>query len=229
MTSVDFPTPLAPRNAQRAPAVRERAEVVDPRAGAAAGDEDGHAEGDLDQLAPRRLGVVDEVGLGEHDGRLGAAVEGEHELAFETALVRRRPERVGEEHDVDVRGQRVGHGAGALERRPPDERRPAGQDVLDALDRRPTARPSRRPRRRLRCCARASGLGPSDRTRSTRAPAPIEPGDPARRARRADGRPTAAANAVVPPERSQVGTVAIRHFLKLTVTDVAPDLGGNPP
>ena len=34
--------------------------------------------------------VVDEIGLGEHDHRRGAAVVGQHELAFQPALVGRR-------------------------------------------------------------------------------------------------------------------------------------------
>ena len=98
-----------------------------------AGDEHGHAEGHLDELAAGRLGVVDEVGLGQHDDRLGAAVERQHQLALEPALVRGVAEGVGQEDDVDVGGQRVGLGAGALERRPPDERRPPRQDVVDPL------------------------------------------------------------------------------------------------
>ena len=40
---------------------------------------------------------------------------------------------MGQEDDVDVGGQGVGLGPGALERGPPDERRPAGHDVVDPL------------------------------------------------------------------------------------------------
>ena len=50
----------------------------------------GRHERDLLQLAAGRLGVVDEVGLGQHDDRLGAAVVGQHQLALEAALVRGR-------------------------------------------------------------------------------------------------------------------------------------------
>ena len=114
-----------PEERQRPAALGERAQLLDATAGVPAGDDHRDAERHLDQLPAGRLGVVDEVGLGQHDDRLGAAVVGQHQLALEAALVRGVAERVGQEDDVDVGGQRVGLRPGALERRPPDERRPA--------------------------------------------------------------------------------------------------------
>ena len=96
-----------------------------------AGHQHGHAEGDLLQLPPGRLRIVDEVALGEQDDRVGAAVERQHQLTLEATLVRRHGEGVTEEHDVDVGGQGVGDGAGTLERRPAHERRAPLEHVLD--------------------------------------------------------------------------------------------------
>ena len=109
------------------------AQLVEPAVASSAGHEHGHAEGDLLQLPSPRLGVVDEVALGEQDDRVGAAVEGQHELALEAALVRRHGEGVAEEDDVDVGGERVGDRPRPFERRPADERRAALEHVLDAL------------------------------------------------------------------------------------------------
>ena len=64
-----------------------------PSSRTAAGHQDGHTEGDLLQLTPSRLGIVDEVALGEQHDRVGTAVERQHELALEAALVRRARRR----------------------------------------------------------------------------------------------------------------------------------------
>ena len=129
----------------------------------------------------RRLRVVDEVGLGQHDDRLGAAVERQHELALEPALVRRRAEGVGEEDDVDVGGERVGLGAGALERRPPHERRPARRATCstrspsaDGTTQSPTATSAPMLRTRDALERRVAEC-------SNGAPAPVEPRHPPRR------------------------------------------------
>ena len=108
LTSVDLPTPLAPRKATVRPDAELAAQLVEPARPLRPLDDDHrHAEGHLLQLPPRRLGIVDEIGLGEHHDRVGAAVERQHQLALEPALVRRHGERVAEEDDVDVGGERV--------------------------------------------------------------------------------------------------------------------------
>ena len=154
LTSVDLPTPLAPRNASvRPPAANARSSSM-PSPGVPAGDEHGHAE-----RRPRRA----RGGAGSGSSTRSALVStttGSAPLSNASTSSRssRRwfggvAERVGEEDDVDVGGERVGLGAGALERRPADERRPARQHVVDALAVVGRARPSRRRRRRRRCCA----------------------------------------------------------------------------
>ncbi len=125
--------PAGAEEGERAVAGRVRRDRVEPRTGATAGEQHGHAERDLDELGACRGRVVDEVGLGQHHHRFGSGVERQHELAFEPALVGRRVEGVHEEHDVDVGGDRLGLEAGALERRPAHERRMAVDDVLDAF------------------------------------------------------------------------------------------------
>ena len=117
--------------------------------------------------------------------------------------------------------KRVGLGAGALERRPPHERRPAGQDVLDALA---------VGRRHDPVADRDVGADVADahgRSRirrigagQDRAPAPVEPRDAARRTRRAEPR-SRPRRARRPTRAPQIGAVAIRHVATLTVTDVA--------
>ena len=104
-----------------------------PAAVATAGEQHRDAERDVGELGARRGRVVDEVGLGEQHHRVRPGVEGEHELAFEPTLVRRRAERVHEEHDVDVGRQRVGLEPVALERGAPDEGRAALDDVAHPL------------------------------------------------------------------------------------------------
>ena len=107
-----------------------------------------HAERDLGQLDLGGHGIVDEIGLGEHDHGLRSGVEGQDELALEPALVGRGAEGVHEEHDVDVGGERVGLEPVPFERGPPHECRRALDDVFDAFAVTRTGRPNHRWRRR---------------------------------------------------------------------------------
>ena len=119
---------------QRPAAVGERPQLLDPGAGAPARDEHRHAEGHLD--AARAA-----AGSGSSTrSALVSTTAGSAPLSKASTSSRssRRwfggdAEGVDEEDDVDVGGERVGLGPRPLERRPADERRPAGQHVLDPL------------------------------------------------------------------------------------------------
>ncbi len=78
--------------------------------------------------------VVDEVSLCQDDNRPGAAVPRQHELAFETALVGWRRERVHQHHDVDVGGDGLSLGAIALERCAANEGTATRQHDLDPVE-----------------------------------------------------------------------------------------------
>ena len=173
----------------------------------------GHAEGDLDEFAAARLGVVDEIGLGQHDDRLGAAVERQDQLTLEPALVRGVAEGVGDEDDVDVGSEGVGLGAGALERRSADERRSPRQHMVDSL----TVVGGHDPV--------TDGHGgadvahPSDTVgdgrigvTEDRAPAAVEAGDPSGHARRAELAPRRV-EGIVPAQRAEGGGVDHRVSL----------------
>ena len=82
---------------------------------------------------PPGFRIADQVRLGQHDHRLGAGIECQDELALQTSGARRRSERVHQEHDVDVRRQRVRHRPHPVERCAPGERRAALQHVLDSF------------------------------------------------------------------------------------------------
>jgi hypothetical protein len=76
--------------------------------------------------------VVAEIGLGEHDRRLGAAFPGEDEVALESSGVEIADESADEEGDVDVRRQDLLVGAAMLvARRRTHECRTPRQDGLD--------------------------------------------------------------------------------------------------
>ena len=137
------------------------------------------------QLAAGRLGVVDEVGLGQHDDRLGAAVVGQHELALEPPLVRRRAHRVGDERRRRCWRPACRPRPGRPRTRPAARTPSGAPGRARRARRRRTARPSRRRRRRRRCCgpgrSPVGGSPPQDR-----APAAVEARHPARRAGRAE-------------------------------------------
>ena len=98
----------------RAPGSREPAELVDADARDCTGHDHRRARSTpLDRGEVDRVGVH-EVGLREHDHRIGAALEGEHELALEAAEVRAVLEGLGEEDGVDVGGHDLGVARGAV-------------------------------------------------------------------------------------------------------------------
>ena len=76
-----------------------------------------------------RLGVFGQVGLGQHDDRLGAAVPGDRNVALEPAQVQVAVERRDDKDDVEVGADdlRLGAPAGGL----PDQRAPTRQHGLD--------------------------------------------------------------------------------------------------
>lgn len=101
---------------QRGGAAQAGAQHVEAVAGLGADHQHGGAGGDLLDVRPDVLGVVDQVGLGEHDQRLGAALVGEGEEPFDAAEVGLGGERDGDQHGVDVGGEHLAVGAlaGAL-------------------------------------------------------------------------------------------------------------------
>ena len=124
-------------------------------------DDHGRARRACARRAATSIGPVDEVGLRQHDHRVGAALEREHELALEPAQVRAVVERLRDEHRVDVGGDdlRV-----ARECRPSDRRARTPND--GAAPRRPRRRRRRRPRapsRRSRPARARSRRGPCRR------------------------------------------------------------------
>ena len=127
LTSRDFPTPDAPMSAIVRSGTGERAQALEPDARDRAGDDDvdagrGRA---CDLHTVFGIGLVDEVGLREHDDRRRAALERENELAFETPDVRPVVQRLHHEHEVDVRGDHLRPAGPTLARVTPYERRPA--------------------------------------------------------------------------------------------------------
>ena len=77
----------------------------------------------------RGLDVVAEVGLGEHDDRLGARVPHCRQIALEAAEIEIAVEAGDEEDDVDVRSEHLllGREQGGF----PGDRRPAWKDRVD--------------------------------------------------------------------------------------------------
>ena len=106
-----------------------RLELLEALAGDGADGVDGHADRDRLDLRDRRLGVLGQVELRQHDRRVGAALPRQREVALEPARVQVAVEGHDEEHRVDVRGQdlldRLVAGGAA------DERRAPWQDGLD--------------------------------------------------------------------------------------------------
>ena len=128
-----LPHPAGTEEGHRAARSKRPAQLVEPVRRSAARHQNGDAQGDLLEFPSGRFWILDEVTLGEHDHRLGTAVEGQHELAFQTPLVRRHGKGVTQEDDVDVGGHGVGDCPCSLERRPTHERRAALENVLDSF------------------------------------------------------------------------------------------------
>ena len=165
-TSVDFPTPDAPISATVRPVAGVGAQLVD--AGARDGARDDHGRADGGALDRSDIGARSRSGFAsarsafvEHDDRVGAALEREHQLAFEPPEVRTVLERLRDEHGVDVGRddlrvpRRPVHGIAAHERRMAREDR---DDVGPLLARRRAA-----PSRRWRAIRRRSRRAPCRR------------------------------------------------------------------
>ena len=112
----------------------KRGQRVDSLAGDAACGQDRHAWRRRVQRLDRRGGVVDEVALGQHDHRPGAAVPRQHQLALQPALIGRRRQRVHQHHDIDVGRDRLRLGPVALERRATHEGTAPRQHDLDSIE-----------------------------------------------------------------------------------------------
>ena len=152
LTSVDLPTPLAPRKATVRPDPSWRhssssppsARPLDtntgtPRATSCSSRRAGSGSATRSPLVSRTIG-------------LGPAVERQHQFTLETTLVRRHGEGVTEKDDVDVRRQGVGDGACTFERGATDERRASRRARARPVRRRLMPPPSHRRRLRHRCC-----------------------------------------------------------------------------
>ena len=178
----------------------ERPQLPEAGVPAPARDDHRHPERDLLQLATRRLGIVDEIGLGEHHHGIGPAVEPEHQLALEPALVgwRRRTSGTGTSRRCWRRACATRRGR---PRTTPGARTPsaAGARARRARRRR-RRRPSRPRRRRRRCCAPGRRPRPRRRvpatcsnrdrgvTRAPATPATRAPSRPRRSRRPSPGR-----------------------------------------
>ena len=122
-----------PQQRDRAKAVRELGELVEPRTCPAADRVDRDGQGHLLDGSHDAVQVAGQISLGQHDHRRRAAVVAQDQLALQSPLVRRRRQRVEDEHDVDVGGQRLRLPAGPFVRGTADEGASAGQYVLHPL------------------------------------------------------------------------------------------------
>ena len=128
-TSVDLPTPDEPSSAIVRPGVEVRPNELEAFAGDARDRVHGDAERDRLDLEHAQLPVGAEVGLRQHDHRLGAALPRHRDVALEAAEVEVLVQGHDEEDGVDVRREHLllGRVEGDLAR----ELRPPGEDVLD--------------------------------------------------------------------------------------------------
>ena len=105
------------------------AQLVQPAAVGGAGQQHRRGQRGLGHLVAFRLRGAGQVGLGQHDHRLGTGVPGDREHPVQPGRARRRRERDHHQHDVDVRGEHLPGG------RPPaeaaDQLGPAGQHLED--------------------------------------------------------------------------------------------------
>ena len=106
-TSVDFPTPDAPMSAivrlSDASARTSSTPTPDTELVSTTSTPGAASSASCDRRVDD-VGLVDFVGLRQHDNGRRAALVRQHELAFEPADVRAVRERLHDEHDVDVRG-----------------------------------------------------------------------------------------------------------------------------
>ena len=160
-----------------------------------------------------------EVGLGEHDHRIGAALERQHQLTLEPAQVRAVVERLRDEHGVDVRPRRP---ARCAPRRPSGRRARTPSDA--AAPRPPSARrrrrraPSRRsPAARRRVAARTRPAAVSTVTMPA-----VDTRDATRRTRRAGPRRLDRGGDVVVPSDGGEGVGHDTLRLRAAVVASAP-------
>ena len=103
-TSVDLPTPDAPMSATvRLPcAIARNRSRPSPVSALGHDDLDAHRRTADVVASLLDRGLVDGVGLGQHDDRRRATLEGEHQLALEPPRIRPVGQRLHDQHDVDV-------------------------------------------------------------------------------------------------------------------------------
>ena len=124
---VDLPAPDAPRSTSvRSGAARASTSSTPWPVGADSGST---ATPGRDALGERHRGgpLGLDVGLGQHDDRLDAAVPGHRREALQAAGVHGPVEPVDDQREVDVGREHLARDVGAG--RPPDELRPAGKEL----------------------------------------------------------------------------------------------------
>ena len=137
----------------------------------------------------RGVEVVGQVGLGEHEDRVGAGVPGQRLAALDPAGGDRSVEAAHEQHEVEVGGEELlvlaARGPAAQQRGPIQQ-----AEHLLAVEGQPVAdRDGLHPAAQLHAPVPGRGRGPARRPRRGAARGPVRPPARARRGARPSGRP----------------------------------------